>query len=298
MSSSPHPQLSIDMNSSSMNVSTTFSSSIQVPSIANNYSASHNSQYSTNSVNSANNSPLCSYTKNSKLDLKIDLNSSSSSSNLDEQQQNKGENVAVVIVKEEILKASVTPMTPDAKQNFAFHPDQEENNSDANDTDQDVTDKNYKVTVQGQTPTPKMKRQTPSVHVKDNEDFPSTDPVMGSIDEDEEHESKEHESEQEETSESEDEEEEEEVTRSEEEIETELLGRFGYLKHKTITKTLQGNIFVAKLDSSSSSQKDGKRKSNKQKQVVIKKTSKQLHSEHVTVQNGKKFGIYENILKE
>merc|ERR1712228_318839 len=41
--------------------------------------------------------------------------------------------------------------------------------------------------------------------------------------------------------------------------------------------------------------KDGKKK---ERQVVIKKTSKKLHSEHVTVQNGRKFGIYENILKE
>ena len=68
MSSSPHPHLSMDHNSSSMNVSTTYSSSIQVPSITNNYS------------NSANNSPLSSYTKNSKLDLKINLNSTSTSS--------------------------------------------------------------------------------------------------------------------------------------------------------------------------------------------------------------------------
>jgi len=64
-----------------------------------------------------------------------------------------------------------------------------------------------------------------------------------------------------------------------------LLGKFGYSKHKVITKTLQGNIFIAK------SKKKGR-------DIVIKKTSKLLHSEHVTVQNGKKFGIYENILKE
>jgi len=287
------------MNSSSINVSTTFSSSIQVPSIANNYSASHNSQYSTNSVNSANNSPISSYTKNSKLDLKINLNSSSSSSN--SHTQNKGEKASLnndnhSNNNNDLLKESVTPMTPDTKHNFAFHPDQE----DVNNNDEDVTDKNYKVTVQGQTPTPTMKRQTPSVHVKDTEEeFPTTDPVMGSIDENVEHEHDSKESEEEETSESEEEEEEEQIIRSEEEIETELLGRFGYLKHKTITKTLQGNIFVAKVDASSSSQtKDGKKKNKKEKQVVIKKTSKQLHSEHVTVQNGKKFGIYENILKE
>jgi len=88
--------------------------------------------------------------------------------------------------------------------------------------------------------------------------------------------------------------------------ERELLGRFGYIKRKVITKTLQGNIFVADLvkedkdkdgkDGLDRDRKDGGKR--KDRQVVIKKTSKKLHSEHVTVQNGRKFGIYENILKE
>jgi len=72
-------------------------------------------------------------------------------------------------------------------------------------------------------------------------------------------------------------------------LERAVLGRFGYTKLKVITATLQGHIFVAKKVSS---------KKSKEKSVVIKKTLKSLHSEHVTVQNGRKFGIYENILKE
>jgi len=75
-------------------------------------------------------------------------------------------------------------------------------------------------------------------------------------------------------------------------MEKAVLGRFGYTKLKTITATLQGHIFVASKESKRS------KSSNKEKQVVIKKTLKSLHSEHVTVQNGRKFGIYENILKE
>jgi len=84
----------------------------------------------------------------------------------------------------------------------------------------------------------------------------------------------------------------EEVVDSEETRERTLLGRFGYTKRKVITNTLQGNIFVADLV------KDGNGKEKKERVVVIKKTSKKLHTEHVTVQNGRKFGIYENILKE
>jgi len=75
-------------------------------------------------------------------------------------------------------------------------------------------------------------------------------------------------------------------------LERAVLGRFGYTKLKVITATLQGHIFVAKKNSKKSKSKD------KEKCVVIKKTLKSLHSEHVTVQNGRKFGIYENILKE
>jgi len=89
----------------------------------------------------------------------------------------------------------------------------------------------------------------------------------------------------------------------EENREVALLGRFGYRKRKVITKTLQGNIFVADLDSKRREDKDSsaplhKSGGRKDRVVVIKKTSKKLHSEHVTVQNGRKFGIYENILKE
>jgi len=67
--------------------------------------------------------------------------------------------------------------------------------------------------------------------------------------------------------------------------EREFLGRFGYKKRAEISKTLQGHIFVAEGGSVG-------------KEVVIKKTSKALHRQHVTVQNGRRFGIYENILKE
>lgn len=67
-----------------------------------------------------------------------------------------------------------------------------------------------------------------------------------------------------------------------------ILGRFGYEKVKDITRTLQGSIFIAKAAVNT----------GRERQVVIKKTSKSLHAQHVTVQNGKKFGIYENILKE
>ena len=84
----------------------------------------------------------------------------------------------------------------------------------------------------------------------------------------------------------------------EESVEREILGRFGYIKRKVITKTLQGNIFVADLAKDGGHGKDRKDGKRKERQVVIKKTSKKLHSEHVTVQDGRRFGIYENILKE
>merc|ERR1719273_2820759 len=90
----------------------------------------------------------------------------------------------------------------------------------------------------------------------------------------------------------------EDMTFGNEAAERRLLGRFGYTKKKVITKTLQGNIFVADVTKDGKFGKVGKDGKRKERQVVIKKTSKKLHSEHVTVQNGRRFGIYENILKE
>merc|ERR1719273_2749430 len=90
----------------------------------------------------------------------------------------------------------------------------------------------------------------------------------------------------------------EDMTFGNEAAERRLLGRFGYTKKKVITKTLQGNIFVADVTKDGKVGKVGKDGKRKERQVVIKKTSKKLHSEHVTVQNGRRFGIYENILKE
>merc|ERR1719273_2521058 len=90
----------------------------------------------------------------------------------------------------------------------------------------------------------------------------------------------------------------EDMTFGNEAAERRLLGRFGYTKKKVITKTLQGNIFVADVTKDGKFGKVGKDGKKKERQVVIKKTSKKLHSEHVTVQNGRRFGIYENILKE
>lgn len=276
------------------NTSTTFSSSIQLPSISNQHSLySHSGDIDSTS---AQNSPFLSYAKNSKLDLKIDLNSSSSNTLQNTvTQENVTRNENKLIIKETvvIVKESITPCTPDDKHNFAFTEDL--NNEEVDDKDiDDTTCPNIKEQEHGRTPTPKIQRQTPSIHVKDNDDFPATEPIMDSICENEEHEN---ESKEVTTSESDvNDEDDDDIVRSEEEIEQELLGRFGYTKVKTITKTLQGNIFVAKVENVSSQGKDGKKR--KEKQVVIKKTSKQLHSEHVTVQNGKKFGIYENILKE
>ena len=294
MSTSAILQLSIDSNGHSMNTSTTFSYSMQVPSITNNIS--HNSQYS-----GSQDSPVSSYAKSSKLALKINLSSKSSQTLLDSN-SNKGE--------QDVLKHSHTPITP-AEEDELDH-------------------KNYTVKVHPhQTPTPKMKRNTPSCDqnntIAKDGDFPATEPVMDPlkeaneddvndersgdnkllVDTDEDSKDKESEASQssvtEETSDENEEEEEEDddeetddpetIVRSDEDIERELLGRFGYNKTKVITKTLQGNIFVARV-------KSKKNDGGKERDVVIKKTSKQLHSEHVTVQNGKKFGIYENILKE
>eukprot|EP00484_Ammonia_sp_Unknown_P008515 CAMPEP_0197073042 /NCGR_PEP_ID=MMETSP1384-20130603/210401_1 /TAXON_ID=29189 /ORGANISM="Ammonia sp." /LENGTH=613 /DNA_ID=CAMNT_0042511867 /DNA_START=221 /DNA_END=2062 /DNA_ORIENTATION=+ len=290
----------------------------------------HLSQCSNNSVSS--------YTKSCKLDLKIDLNSNSQPNHV----TNHPVGDCSKDETEEGLKLSVTPLTPTGKQSsFTFHPD------DNDSGDLDVDSKHYKVTVQGQTPTPSMKRRTPSCHGKETEEFPITEPVMASIPEHEhehkaaeqddagmddsgsvclhedeldadkaaEHEHKEEEeqadtAEDEEDEEEEDEEEEEETSATSmasdndrgEESEDAVLGRFGYSKLKVITKTLQGNIFIARVCQTSKNTDGDKAASSsspkKAKEVVIKKTSKALHCEHVTVQNGKKFGIYENILKE
>eukprot|EP01084_Bolivina_argentea_P231240 389992_1 len=265
------PRLSIDVTSETLNnnhtttditttstasssttctASTTYSSSIQVPSIkgySSIYSCTpssavpgHSSQLS--SASCSNDTPTCSsYAKSSKLDLTIKLANQESIS--------------------PPVKQSVTPLTPNTKQQFTFN--EAANNEE---DDQQITTKSYKLTVEQNTPTPTMKKATPSVKSKE---FPATEPVMDSIIENEEDRQSNH-------------------SKDDKDCEEEILGKFGYIKTKLITKTLQGNIFIAQHTNTKDSSKE----------VVIKKTSKKLHNEHVTVQNGKKFGIYENILKE
>jgi serine/threonine protein kinase len=147
-----------------------------------------------------------------------------------------------------------------------------------NDHNDEEIDKQYTMDpTHNKTPTPVMGRSS-VIQDQCDDGFPMTEPVYDSKMDDEL------------------------CALNEEEEEQELLLQYGYRKTKVITKTLQGNIFIAEQiysDLQLNKKDSNKSKANlKAKKVVIKKTSKALHKEHVTVQNGKKFGIYENILKE
>jgi len=63
------------------------------------------------------------------------------------------------------------------------------------------------------------------------------------------------------------------------------FGKFGYEQCRKIATTLQGNVYEVV------SSKDGRR-------YVIKQTDKKLHSEGVTVQNGIKYRVKEDVLTE
>lgn len=72
-----------------------------------------------------------------------------------------------------------------------------------------------------------------------------------------------------------------------------LLQEMGYIKIKKITDTLQGCVFIALNQNNMELNND---KSNNT--VVIKRTSKYLHSQGITIQDDKVYKVNENVLKE
>eukprot|EP00484_Ammonia_sp_Unknown_P024446 CAMPEP_0197023002 /NCGR_PEP_ID=MMETSP1384-20130603/3788_1 /TAXON_ID=29189 /ORGANISM="Ammonia sp." /LENGTH=592 /DNA_ID=CAMNT_0042451139 /DNA_START=105 /DNA_END=1883 /DNA_ORIENTATION=+ len=64
-----------------------------------------------------------------------------------------------------------------------------------------------------------------------------------------------------------------------------LFAKHGYVKKKKIATTLQGFVYEIQ------SMRDGKK-------YVIKKTDKQLHAAGITIQNGKKYAVHEDVLNE
>jgi len=83
--------------------------------------------------------------------------------------------------------------------------------------------------------------------------------------------------------------------------ESTLLAHNGYTKIKKMTDTLQGCVFLAFNENAAKSNQlhDGQQEYQKQDPiVVIKRTSKFLHEQGITIQNGRPFNVKENILRE
>ena len=75
-------------------------------------------------------------------------------------------------------------------------------------------------------------------------------------------------------------------------FESSLLQEMGYMKSRKITNTLQGCVFIA-LNEKNMEMNNGENST-----VVIKRTSKYLHKEGITIQDGKVYAVNENVLKE
>ena len=74
--------------------------------------------------------------------------------------------------------------------------------------------------------------------------------------------------------------------------ESQVLSEMGYVKIRKITDTLQGCVFIA-LNQNNMDTHHGENST-----VVIKRTSKYLHEQGITIQDGKVYAVNENVLKE